>query len=475
MSIFTKDQIDAENISQCILTTETLRSQGVLKPIDAGEYDIPPAKTEKAPVIEGTSRADQVRMRYLKPAQETEAERESRYQQIYYEQSDSFLSNQALAKSINTLAEQNFTNRVMAAACDFKEMADHHQRSVFIRNFGGLIEEELKADPTKPSKRLASFATTYFWDEANLARLVSAVRPETTRSELMEFFTLSLNSEPNKKVIDCLPDAVTGEIVYATKDPENKKIKFDFRTNLPYISLKESDKLEHSIQELSKKNFTNNLLASTTYFRDVINPFNVIRSVKEFGPAIQKELEANPDKPSPTLVTVVTERAFDLKDLKFIKEKVTPQTTKAELTEFLTARENWSTGLRMIDYLNHRTVMEMTHHLPEKDRLDIWFLKPELINGFHAAGSLKNLSAKSQTAILNSIKNPDQRKRVQDEIGNELIGGIHVSIGMMSGGNVDPDSIDISGNFGVVRKRRICSHEDNRRFFPTQEHFRSAY
>jgi len=475
MSIFTKDQIDAENISRCILTTETLRSQGVLKPIDAEEYDIPPAKTEKTPVIEGTSRADQVRMRYLKPAQETEAERESRYQQIYYEQGDSFLSNQALAKSINTLAEQNFTNRVMAAACDFKEMADHHQRSVFIRNFGGLIEEELKADPTKPSKRLASFATTYFWDEANWARLVSAVRPETTRAELIEFFALPLNSEPNKKVIDCLTDSVTGQIVYATKDPENKKIKFDFRTNLPYVSLEGSDKLEKSILELSKQNFTNNLLASTSYFSNVLNPFNVIRSVKEFGPAIKKEMEENPQKPSPTLVTVLTERAFELRDIQFMKDKITPKTTKEELTEFLTARENWSTGLRMIDYLNHRTVMEMTRHLPEKDRLDIWFLKPELIHGFNAASSLGKLSPESQKEILNSIKDPAQRKRVQDEIGNELVGGVHVSIGLMGGGNVDPDSIDISGNFGVVRKRRICSHEDNRRFFPTQEHFRSAY
>ena len=275
MSTFVKDQIDAENISRCILITETLHSQGALKPVDLDKMDeVPLSKTER---IEGTSRADQVRNRYLKPAQETDAERESRYQQIYYEQGDSFLINQALAKSINTLAEQNFTNKVMAAACNFTEMADHHQRSVFIRNFGGLIEEELKANPTKPSQRLASFATTYFWDEANLARLVSAVRPETTRDELIEFFTLPLNSEPNKKVVDCLPDRITGGIVYATKAPENKAIKFDFRANFPYISLDEGDKLEKEIQELSQKNFTNSLLASTTYFRDIMNPiFSII-------------------------------------------------------------------------------------------------------------------------------------------------------------------------------------------------------
>ena len=216
----------------------------------------------------------------------------------------------------------------MAAACDFTEMAAHHQRACFIGTFGPLIEEELKADPTKPSKRLASFATTYFWDEANLARLVSAVRPETTRAELLEFFKLPLNSELNKKVIDCLPDRITGGIVYATKDPENKKIKFDFRQNLPYVSLDESEKLETSIQILSKKNFTNNLLTSTTYFRNIMNPFNVIRSIRDFGPAIRQELESHPDKPSPTLVTIVTERSFGLKDIEFMQNRVTPETTK---------------------------------------------------------------------------------------------------------------------------------------------------
>ena len=154
---------------------------------------------------------------------------------------------------------------------------------------------------------------------------------------------------------------------------------------------------------------------------------------------------------------------------------MTPETTKEELSEFLTVRENWSTELRMIDYLNARTVTEMARHLPDEDKLGLWLLKPELIEGFNAVSSLDKFSEASQKKILDTVKDPVQRTKLEQEKDNKLIGGVHVSIGLMGGGNVDPDSIDITGNFGVVRRRRICSHEDNRRFFPTQERFRSCY
>ena len=130
----------------------------------------------------------------------------------------------------------------------------------------------------------------------------------------------------------------------------------------------------------------------------------------------------------------------------------------------------------MIDYLNAHVVMGMARFLPEQDKLELWSLKPEIINGFNAVETLADFSPESQKKILDTIEDPNKRKRLKDEIGNKMIGGVHVSLGPMGiGGCVDPKSIDITGNFGIVRRRRICSHADNRLFFAAHENFRSAY
>ena len=166
-------------------------------------------------------------IRHLQPAQETEEERQYRYQQIDYERNGSYTKNKKLATSINSLAEQNFTNRILVAACNFTEMAENHPRSIFIQTFGELIEEELKENPTRPSQRLASFATTYFWEEANKYHMIQAIPAGTTRNELVEFFNLPLNSEPDKKIVDCLHPQTIWKILEATADDNNKKIKFN--------------------------------------------------------------------------------------------------------------------------------------------------------------------------------------------------------------------------------------------------------
>ena len=457
--------IEAENMAAALIHVNKARNE--LKPVDLETLDTPePPKY--------ASKTEEILARYPEPAQETEAEREYRHRQIEYERGPSFEKNKALAKSINALANQNFTNRVLAAACDFTEMAEKHPRSGFIGSFGDLIKEELESDPSKPSKRLASFTTTYFWKEANWARIAAAVRPDTSRDELMEFFTLPLNSEPDKKVIDRLPERIIGRIIFATSSNENKAINFNFRQEKPYIPLEECDKLEKSVTEFSQQNFTNRLLASTIYFKAISNPFNTIRSVREFMPAIHQELKENPDKPSPTLATIALESPLRNEDIKLFKESVTPKTTKAELAEFFGTREKWSTGLRMIDYLNHHVVMGMTQHLPEKDRLDLWFMKPEMIYDFNASESLRAFSPDARRKILDTVQDPVQKGRILENMDNRLI-GLHVSIGLMGGGNVDPNTLDICGNFATVRRRRICSHADNRHYFAAHERFRSAY
>ena len=456
-----KFDIEAENVAAFITQIEKISSRTEVK---SETLDTPESTSTKSAYL-----------KYPEPAQETEEEYIYRSKQAEYEQSKAYLSNRKLAKSINSLASQNFTNGVLAAACNFTEMADHYPRATFIANFGTLIEEELQTNPKQPSKRLASFATSYFWKEANWSHLISAVRPETTRSELLEFFTLPLNSDPGKKIVDCIPPRIIGQIVHATKDAENKTIKFDFRKEDPYLSLQEGEKLTASITDLAKQNFTNRLLTTTSYFGIISNPFNTIRSIGEFIPAIHHEMETNPDKPSPTLVTVMTESHFDDKDIKHLIGGVTPKTTKQELSEFLKVREKWSTGLRMIDYLNHHVVMEMARYLPEEDKLDIWSLKPEMITEFYAGSSLRKLSVRGREKLLSTIKDPLQKMDIHDAMDNPIIGGIHVSVGLMGGGNIDPNILDITGKFSTIRKRRICSHEDNRRFFPTHEHFRSSY
>jgi len=470
------EKITSENLASAIVKTDLLikssEKKKYLRPSDIGEEEVDMGqKTPQPPIV--------ISMQHIcglhpTPAQETPEEYTWRLKQIEYERNGSYAENMVLAKSINTLAEKNFTNKLLVAACDFSEMAEHHTRSVFIRNFGPLIEEELKADPTKPSKRLASFATTYFWKEANMQRMALAVPPETSREELLEFFKLPLNSEFDKKIIDCLPDWTTGEILDATKDPENKTIKFDFRKNFPSVSLDESGKLEKSITELAKQNFTNRLLTSTIYFRDIMNPCNSLRAIKEFAPTVQAELQANPDKPSATLVGLITENGLTGDDIQTFLKGVTPKTTKKELSEFFTTRENWSTGLRMIDYLNHHVVVEMTRFLPDEDKLDIWFLRPELTNGIHVENSIKKLSPASQKKIFDTIEDPVRKKALQEDIKSELI-GFRITAGFYDTYLANPYLLDIPAQFSGIRRRRICSHEDNRAFFATDKNYRSSF
>ena len=476
MSLTEIEKIESENLASAIVATDFLtkssEKEKYLKPCDiAGEEVDMGHKTPQSPTV--------ISMQHIcgphpTLAQETPEEYTWRLKQVQYERNGSYAKNMVLAKSINTLAEKNFTNRLLVAACNFSEMAENYTRSVFIRNFGPLIEEELKADPTQPSKRLASFATTYFWKEGNMQRMALAVPPDVSRDELLEFFKLPLNSEPDKKIIDCLPNWTTGEILDATKNPENKTIKFDFRRNFPSVSLDESEKLEKSITELARQNFTNRLLTSTIYFRDVINPFNSIRVIKEFGPTVLEELQLNSDKPSATLASLITEKGLTGEDVQTFLKGVTPETTKKELSEFFTTRENWSTNLRMIDYLNHHVVMEMTRFLPNEDRLDIWFLRPELANGIHVENSLKKLSSESQKKILDTVKDPVRKKALQEGVKSELV-GFHITAGFHDVYRANPYLLDIPAQFSAIRQRRICSHEDNRAFFTANKNYRSSF
>ncbi|MBR6412105.1 MAG: hypothetical protein IKS41_02960 [Alphaproteobacteria bacterium] len=463
-----KIHMEAENMAESLIHFNEMRKKA--KEIDLESLDKP------APQNSGhISKTEAVLARYPEPAQETDSEREYRNQQIEYEQGPFFEANKALAKSINALSKYNFTNTVLAAACNFTEMAEKHPRSGFIREFGPLIEEELQAAHTQPSLRLAAFTTSYFWKEANWAHLISAVPPTTTKGELVEFFAQPLYSDPGKRVIDVLPDRITMGIIRATGKKENESIPLDFKKERPFISINEGVRLVTSITELSKQNFTNRILTSTSYFGLVlVNPFNTVRTISDFGRGLYQELKENPDKPSQKLVTLMTEKRLEDEDIKALTTAVTPKTTKEELSEFFKARERWTTGLRMIDYLNHHIVMEMGRFLPEQDKLDLWSIKPEMVYDFNVGGSLRKFSPESQKKILDTVPDSDRRKEIEENMKHKLM-GLHISVGLMGGGNVDTDTLDIYGKFPTIRKRRICSHADNRKFFSEHEHFRSAY
>ena len=243
---------------------------------------------------------------------------------------------------------------------------------------------------------------------------------------------------------------------------------------LTSTTFKKNKKLATRIESVAAKNFTNRCLVATLHLQEMAESKKEARQyVEPYGPLILRELTRNPQKPSGRLATLATTGYFSNQEVASLIEMATPETTKAELKEFFETRENWSTGLRMIDYINHHVVLGMTRHLPEKDRLDLWHIKPELIDGTDVGISLAQLSPSAQKVLLNEIENPNIRAHVRETIKNPPR-FIHFST-MFGGGNLDPKTIEIPANFVDIRERRICSHEDNRRFFPAQEHFRSSY
>ena len=260
----------------------------------------------------------------------------------------------------------------------------------------------------------------------------------------------------------------------SSKSYEEQMQQLEQESYLTSTTFKKNKKLATRIETVANENFTNRCLTATLHLQEIAESKKQARQyIEPYAPLILRELTRSPQKPSGRLATLATTGYFSDEEVKSLIDMAKPETTKAELKEFFTTRENWSTGLRMIDYLNHYVVLEMTRHLPEQDRLDLWHIKPELIHGTMIGLSVGQLSPNAQKTLLNEIENPTERAYVQKRMDDRPL-SIHFST-MFGGGYLNPKTIEIPSNFTDIEKRRICSHEDNRRFFRAQEHFRSSY